>query len=82
MVLGKMLLAMVLSLGIALIAYPQAIPFLHKLKFGQTVREEGPQSHKAKTGTPTMGGLVFIFSSIRASSVISDALPNTITLDT
>lgn len=71
MVLGKMLLAMVLSLGIALIAYPQAIPFLHKLKFGQTVREEGPQSHKAKTGTPTMGGLVFIFSSIISSLIVN-----------
>ena len=71
MVLGKMLLAMVLSLGISLIAYPQAIPFLHKLKFGQTVREEGPQSHKAKTGTPTMGGLVFIFSSIISSLIVN-----------
>ena len=62
MVLGKMLLAMIVSLGITLISYPVAIPMLHKLKFGQTVREEGPESHKQKTGTPTMGGLVFIFS--------------------
>lgn len=36
------------------------IPLLHRLKFGQTVREEGPKSHKAKTGTPTMGGLIFL----------------------
>lgn len=71
MVLGKMLLAMVISLGLALIGYPIAIPFLHKLKFGQTVREEGPESHKVKTGTPTMGGLVFIFSSVLSSLIVN-----------
>ena len=36
------------------------IPFLRKLKFGQTVRDDGPQSHLKKTGTPTIGGLIFI----------------------
>ncbi|MBR2792846.1 MAG: phospho-N-acetylmuramoyl-pentapeptide-transferase [Erysipelotrichaceae bacterium] len=66
-----MLLAMILSLGITLASYPVAIPVLHKLKFGQTVREEGPESHKQKTGTPTMGGLVFIFSSIITSLLVN-----------
>ena len=36
------------------------IPFLHKLKFGQTIREIGPSWHKKKQGTPTMGGVMFI----------------------
>lgn len=36
------------------------IPFLHRLKFDQTEREEGLESHKKKTGTPTMGGIIFI----------------------
>lgn len=36
------------------------IPFLHKLKFGQTIREIGPSWHKSKQGTPTMGGIMFI----------------------
>ncbi len=36
------------------------IPVLHRLKFGQTIREEGPAWHKAKQGTPTMGGVIFI----------------------
>lgn len=36
------------------------IPFLHKLKFGQTIREVGPSWHKSKQGTPTMGGIMFI----------------------
>lgn len=36
------------------------IPLLHKLKFGQTIREVGPSWHKKKQGTPTMGGVMFI----------------------
>ncbi len=40
------------------------IPFLHKIKFGQEIREEGPTWHKAKSGTPTMGGFIFIFAAI------------------
>jgi len=39
---------------------PVFIPFLHRLKFGQTVRDDGPQSHLKKTGTPTMGGFIFL----------------------
>ncbi|MFB7642449.1 phospho-N-acetylmuramoyl-pentapeptide-transferase, partial [Peribacillus butanolivorans] len=41
---------------------PIFIPFLRRLKFGQSIREEGPQSHQKKTGTPTMGGLVILLS--------------------
>lgn len=44
------------------------IPYLNKLKFGQTIREEGPSWHKAKQGTPTMGGVLmiaaFVFSAL------------------
>src|SRR5699024_11652189 len=36
------------------------IPKLKELKFGQSIRQEGPESHLAKTGTPTMGGISFI----------------------
>ena len=35
-----------------------AIPMLKRLKFGQTIREEGPDWHKSKQGTPTMGGIL------------------------
>jgi phospho-N-acetylmuramoyl-pentapeptide-transferase len=41
---------------------PIIIPFLKKLKFGQFVRDDGPQSHLKKTGTPTMGGLIIVFA--------------------
>ncbi len=66
----KMALAFVIALAIALIGYPVMIPYLHKIKFGQVIREEGPQSHLAKTGTPTMGGLVFIAASILATIIV------------
>lgn len=45
------------------------VPFLHKLKFGQTIREVGPSWHKNKQGTPTMGGLMFIIGGLAAAVV-------------
>ena len=42
------------------------IPYLKKLKFGQTILEEGPNWHKSKQGTPTMGGIMFIIGVIIA----------------
>lgn len=48
------------SLLATLVVMPILIPFLHKIKFGQVEREEGLASHKAKGGTPTMGGIVFV----------------------
>lgn len=48
------------SLLVSLLVMPILIPFLHKIKFGQVEREEGLASHKAKGGTPTMGGIVFV----------------------
>ncbi|MDK9709659.1 phospho-N-acetylmuramoyl-pentapeptide-transferase [Acidaminobacter sp.] len=47
-------LAVGIGLGFAL------IPLLRKMKFGQSIREEGPKAHLAKSGTPTMGGLIFM----------------------
>ena len=44
----------------ALIAGPILIPVLTRLKFGQTVRDDGPATHLKKTGTPTMGGIIFL----------------------
>ena len=45
------------------------IPFLRRLKFGQTIREEGPTWHAAKQGTPTMGGLMFILGGFAAAII-------------
>ena len=59
----------IISFLISVVFCPILIPFLRKLKFGQTEREEGPQSHLKKNGTPTMGGLV-ILASILLTSLI------------
>ncbi|WP_113929807.1 phospho-N-acetylmuramoyl-pentapeptide-transferase [Bacillus sp. P14.5] len=47
---------------VTVVLSPIFIPFLRRLKFGQSIREEGPKSHQKKSGTPTMGGLVFLLS--------------------
>ncbi|MGG5462483.1 phospho-N-acetylmuramoyl-pentapeptide-transferase [Clostridium sp. B9] len=60
----KIVMAIVVSFVIASILGPIIIPMLHKLKFGQNIREEGPKSHLKKAGTPTIGGLIFIFATI------------------
>lgn len=60
----KILLGLLLGFLITSLLAPLFIPMLHKLKFGQNIREDGPQSHLKKAGTPTMGGLIFIAASI------------------
>lgn len=67
-----------ISFFITILLGPKVIPFLHKLKFGQTVRDEGPESHKAKTGTPTMGGLIFLAGVLVASLVYVGRFPATL----
>lgn len=53
-------IAFAVAFVLSAILMPLMIPYLKKLKFGQTIREEGPESHKVKTGTPTMGGISII----------------------
>ena len=43
------------------------IPYLHKVKFGQHIREDAPETHRKKAGTPTMGGFIFILGTIASS---------------
>lgn len=66
---------MLLAAVIVLITGPFFIPWLHKLKFGQSIREEGPKSHQAKSGTPTMGGVMIIPAIAIASLVAAPATP-------
>lgn len=61
---SRIIIAFVLSLGVSLLLGPLIIPMLHKLKFGQNIRKEGPKNHLKKAGTPTIGGLIFITSTI------------------
>ncbi|MDT3958843.1 phospho-N-acetylmuramoyl-pentapeptide-transferase [Staphylococcus kloosii] len=54
----------IIAFLISIILVPLLIPTLKRMKFGQSIREEGPRSHMKKTGTPTMGGLTFLISVI------------------
>ncbi|WP_342389015.1 phospho-N-acetylmuramoyl-pentapeptide-transferase [Salinicoccus bachuensis] len=54
---------------ITAILVPLTIPLLKRMKFGQSIRAEGPQSHQVKTGTPTMGGLTYLIPAIVLSII-------------
>ena len=54
------LLSLVLAFALTAALGPIFIKWLHKLKYGQEIREEGPAWHQKKSGTPTMGGIMFI----------------------
>ena len=62
--------ATILSFAIAFLLGFVMIPWLRKLKFGQTILEDGPIWHKSKQGTPIMGGLMFIVSTIVSVIVV------------
>ena len=62
----KVLIVIAISFLVAAVNGVFLIPLLHRLKFGQEIREEGPKWHKAKSGTPTMGGFIFIIAQIIA----------------
>lgn len=57
---------LVVSFLVTVLMLPKLIKYLHYLKFGQAIREEGPQSHMHKKGTPTMGGISFIVATVLA----------------
>jgi phospho-N-acetylmuramoyl-pentapeptide-transferase len=56
---------------ITVLISPIFIPFLRRLKFGQSIREEGPKSHQKKSGTPTMGGVMILLSIIVTTFVMT-----------
>lgn len=53
---------LVVAFAIVVLLGPIVIPLLHRFKFGQAIRAEGPARHQKKSGTPTMGGLMIIIS--------------------
>ena len=63
----KFLIPVLVSFAISVILCPIMIPFLKRLKFGQYVRDDGPESHLKKSGTPTMGGIIILLSIILTS---------------
>ena len=67
---AALILAAVIAFGVTALLGFVLIPWLHKLKFGQTILDIGPSWHKKKQGTPTMGGIMFIIGLIVALAVV------------
>ena len=68
----NLLIAGAIAAGVVILLAPICIPILHKLKFGQSIRAEGPKSHQVKSGTPTMGGIFLIAGIVAATLIIAD----------
>ena len=60
----QVVIPVLISFTISVVLGPVIIPFLRKLKMGQTERVEGVQSHLKKAGTPTMGGIIFLIAAV------------------
>lgn len=71
---SKILAPLIMGFVFSIILGPIFIPILHKLKFGQNIRKEGPKSHQKKSGTPTMGGLIFFISTAVAMLIMGQNL--------
>lgn len=67
--------AAVTALFIAMVTAPLVIPVLRRLKFGQSIRQEGPQRHYAKSGTPTMGGVILLTALTVATLIFAGSSP-------
>lgn len=72
--------SILISLSIVGILGPFIIPFLRKIKLGQTIRNEGPKTHLSKNGTPTMGGIMIIFSVLLTTLILGEIKFETILL--
>ena len=54
----SLIIGIVVSLGVTIVGTPLLIKLVHKLNYGQYIRQDGPKSHLVKRGTPTLGGVV------------------------
>jgi phospho-N-acetylmuramoyl-pentapeptide-transferase len=70
--MARVLVAALVAMIISILAGPAFIDFLRRHEFGQHIREEGPQHHAAKQGTPTMGGLLIVLAASIAFLATSD----------
>ena len=71
--MGEVLIAGTAALLICIFLSPKFIEFLREREFGQHIREEGPEGHHVKAGTPTMGGII-IFTAISIPFLILSRL--------
>jgi len=78
--LSVQVIAFIAVFLLSLIAGPILIPLLRRLKFGQTVRDDGPATHFKKMGTPTIGGLIFLIPVLLVSIYFSGGYPGILPL--
>lgn len=79
-ILSVQIFALLMAFVLCLIGGPVLIPVLRRLKFGQIVRNDGPGAHLRKTGTPTMGGIIFLIALIITSVFFAGKYPGIIPL--
>ncbi|HZT92669.1 MAG TPA: phospho-N-acetylmuramoyl-pentapeptide-transferase [Gaiellaceae bacterium] len=70
--MARVLVAALVAMIIAILSGPTFIAFLRRNEFGQFIREEGPEHHATKQGTPTMGGLLIVLAAAIAFLPLSD----------
>ena len=70
--MGRILLGGTAALLICIFLSPKFIEFLRKREFGQQIREEGPEGHRQKAGTPTMGGIIIFLAVAIAFLILTD----------
>jgi phospho-N-acetylmuramoyl-pentapeptide-transferase len=73
--MGRVLIAGTASLLICIFLSPKFISFLRAREFGQNIREEGPEGHHEKAGTPTMGGIIIFVAIAAPFLILSDLTP-------
>jgi len=77
------MMTLMISFLITVLLSPIFIPFLRRLKFGQSIREDGPESHMKKSGTPTMGGIMIVLSIVITTLImVQKLLPAPISYET
>lgn len=67
----KLIFALMIAAVVSMIMSPLMIPVLKRLKFGQNVRTDGPETHLVKSGTPTMGGVIIIAGILAGTLIIN-----------
>src|SRR5450432_2890393 len=70
--MGRILIGGTAALLICIFLSPKFIEFLREREFGQHIREDGPQGHHQKAGTPTMGGIIIFLAVSVAFLILSD----------
>ena len=68
----RVIASLLTALGMTLLLYPWFIRRLQKQQIGQVIRDDGPESHFSKAGTPTMGGVLMLFAVVLSTALWAD----------